>query len=89
MSNFQAKDVESWLVSQLSDYLKLKKDEIEVKEPFARYIMDSSVTVSMTEKLGKWLGVELEPTLFWEYPTIALVAQYLESIEHNSEDLVF
>jgi acyl carrier protein len=35
------------------------------------------------------LGVELEPTLFWEYPTIAQVARYLESLESNLEDFAF
>ncbi|PSB02438.1 acyl carrier protein [Merismopedia glauca] len=89
MDNFTIKEIESWLVSQLAEYLKVNSGEIEVSEPFARYIMDSSVAVSLTEKLGKWLGVELEPTLFWEYPTIAQVAQYLESFDCNLEDFAF
>jgi acyl carrier protein len=89
MSNFKAKEIENWLVCELAGYVKVNKDEIKVSEPFSRYIMDSSAAVSLTEKLGTWLGVELEPTLFWEYPTIAQVARYLESLESNLEDFAF
>jgi acyl carrier protein len=73
-----ASEIETWLVSQLATYLKINPDDIDIGEPFAHYKLDSSVAVSITGKLANWLGRELEPTLFWEYPTIEAVAQYLE-----------
>lgn len=74
-----ASEIETWLVGKLATYLKINPDDIDIEEPFAHYKLDSSVAVSLTGKLADWLGRELEPTLFWEYPTIESVAQYLES----------
>ena len=69
--------IENWLVSYLVLSLKIPSSEINIKEPFASYGVDSSVAVSATGELGEWLGLELEPTLFWEYPSIQTIAQYL------------
>jgi acyl-CoA synthetase (AMP-forming)/AMP-acid ligase II/acyl carrier protein len=65
------------LVSHLALSLKVSPDEIDIQEPFAAYGLDSAVAVSMTGELAQWTGCELEPTLFWEYPNIEALAQYL------------
>jgi acyl-CoA synthetase (AMP-forming)/AMP-acid ligase II/acyl carrier protein len=70
-------EIENWLISYLALYLKVPANEINISEPFANYGMDSSVAISATGELAQCLGLELEPTLFWEYPSIKAVAQYL------------
>lgn len=70
-------EIENWLISYLVLYLKVPANEINISEPFAKYGMDSSVAVSATGELAQYLGLELEPTLFWEYPSIKAVAKYL------------
>lgn len=70
--------IETWLISHLALYLKMPADEIDITEPLAAYGLDSSVAVSTTGELATWLGCELEPTLFWEYPSIEALTQYLE-----------
>jgi len=77
------KVIANWLVSHLALYLGLQADEIDLTEPFAHYGMDSSVAVSTTGELAEWLECELEPTLFWEYPSIEEVAKYL-AVEFHS-----
>lgn len=69
--------IQAWIVSHLAVYLKMQPDEIEIGETFARYGLDSSVAVSLTSELADWLGSELEPTLFWEYPSIEALAAHL------------
>lgn len=69
----------TWLISHLSIFLELSSDEIDIDEPFAAYGLDSSVAVNITFELGEWIGCELEPTLFWEYPNIESLAEYLEA----------
>ena len=69
--------IEHWLKSHIAVYLKVLPKNIDTKEPFTYYGLDSSVAVSTTSKLSEWLGCELEPTLFWEYPSITAVAEYL------------
>ncbi|QSJ17339.1 AMP-binding protein [Nostoc sp. UHCC 0702] len=74
---FTEEAIATWLVSHLASSLKVSPDEIDIQEPFAAYGLDSSVAVSMTGELAQWLGCELEPTLFWEYPNIEILADYL------------
>ena len=70
-------EIEVWLVSHLARHLNILPNEIGVNESFADYGLDSSVAVTITGDLAEWLGYELEPTLFWEYPNIKAIALYL------------
>ena len=76
-----ASEIETWLVEKLATYLKINPDDIDLEEPFAYYKLDSAVAVSLTNQLANWLNRDLEPILFWEYPTINAVTQYLESAD--------
>ena len=81
-----AEEIEAWLVSNLASHLNVLPDEINVNESFDDYGLDSSVAVSTTGDLAEWLGYELEPTLFWEYPNIKAIALYLaEESQSNSQ----
>ena len=65
------------MISHLSVYLNVQPHEIDPGETFARYGLDSSVAVSLTSELADWLSYKLEPTLFWEYPSIEVLAHHL------------
>lgn len=80
---FTEEEIQTWLISHLAMYLKIPLDEIDIQEPFTVYSLDSAVAVSMTSELGEWLGHELEITLFWEYPSIEILAQYLAEEYHT------
>ncbi|NMF65577.1 AMP-dependent synthetase [Brasilonema octagenarum UFV-E1] len=77
------KEIQTWLISHLALYLNIPPDEIDIQEPFTAYGLDSAVAVSMTGELGQWIGCELAIILFWEYPSIEILAQYLAE-EYNS-----
>ncbi|MGH2412975.1 MAG: acyl carrier protein, partial [Microcystaceae cyanobacterium] len=81
-NNSPQKIIEAWLILQLSVYLKIAPTDIDIKENLAQYGLDSAVAVSLIGELGKWLNCELEPTLFWEYPSIDSIAQYLAQEFH-------
>ncbi|MEH2078581.1 MAG: AMP-binding protein [Nostoc sp.] len=85
--NLTEKEIEAWLISHLAMYLKIPPDEIDIQESFAAYGLDSAVVVSMTGELGEWIGCELEITLFWEYPDIETLAQYLAEEYHSSPEI--
>jgi len=70
-------EIEAWLVSHLSRYLNVLPDEIDVNKSFSDYGLDSFIAISTTGDLAEWLGYEVEPTLFWEYPNIKNMALYL------------
>ncbi|MBW4574951.1 MAG: AMP-binding protein [Aphanothece sp. CMT-3BRIN-NPC111] len=69
--------IQDWLIEKLADALKIDRDEIDIKETFASYGLDSSVALTLTGELETWIGRELDPTLFWEYPNIKTVAEYV------------
>ena len=69
--------IQAWLVSYLAELLETDSDEIDATAPFDRYGLDSAATMSMTADLEEWLGLELEPMLFYDYPTIERLSQYL------------
>ncbi len=71
--------IEAWLVSRLSGLLGLDPAEIDIRQPFASYGLDSAQSVSLAGELETWLGRTLPPTLVWDYPTIEALARHLAS----------
>jgi len=76
-----AVEIERWLIGKLAEELGLKSDEIDVREPVSSYGVDSMTALTLTGDLEEWLGLTLSPTLAWDYPTVASLA------EHLSEEL--
>jgi acyl-CoA synthetase (AMP-forming)/AMP-acid ligase II/acyl carrier protein len=72
-------DIQTWMTANLALYLKISLDDIDLSEPFSHYGLDSSSAVSLAAELSSWLGCELDPTLFWEYPSIEALAHHLSS----------
>jgi len=72
-----AAEIQSWLVSQLSELLKVRTRDIDVREPFAHYGMDSAQAIGLSADLEDWLGRELPPTLVYDYPNIELLSRHL------------
>jgi acyl carrier protein len=69
--------IQDWLVNQLSMHLKVPTNTIDIHVPTAEYGLDSPVAVSLTGQLAIWLDLKLEPTLFWEFPTIEALTTHL------------
>ncbi len=71
-------DIQLWMTANLAMYLNVRPEEISTSEPFSNYGLDSSTALNLAAELSKWLGQELDPTIFWEYPSIESLAQHLE-----------
>ncbi|MGB7923762.1 MAG: aminotransferase class III-fold pyridoxal phosphate-dependent enzyme, partial [Pyrinomonadaceae bacterium] len=84
-----AQAIQDWLISELSERLGFSPDEIDIREPFTSYGLSSREAVVLSGDLESWLGRQLPPTLVWDYPSIASLAQYLAgdaSPSESSED---
>jgi len=79
-------EIQTWLITQVAERLKVNRRDVDIRKPFAHYGMDSVQAVSLSADLEDWLGRELSPTLAYEYPTIEALARYLagESISPAS-----
>jgi amino acid adenylation domain-containing protein len=69
--------IQSWLVRDLSRRLKIAPGEIDIREPFARYGLDSIGAVGLSGELENWLGRRFDPTLAYDYPSVAALAAHL------------
>lgn len=76
-------DIELWMVANLSLYLEVPSREISVSEPFSNYGLDSSAAFALAAELSNWLGQDLDPTIFWEYPSIEALAKHLSAAQNQ------
>ncbi|NJQ97442.1 MAG: acyl carrier protein [Hydrococcus sp. CSU_1_8] len=72
-------EIQTWLIYQLAERLKIEPDEIDIHEPFDNYNLDSAQALILLEKLEKWLQRKYNPILIFNYPTIAELAERLVS----------
>ena len=72
-----AERVESWLLTWMIERAAIPPDEVDRDKPFADYGLDSLTAVELSHQLEDWLGVEVVPTVAWNYPTPATLSKYL------------
>ena len=70
-------EIEDWMVFYIADLLEVDSSEINVKDPFDVFSLDSSMAIGLTGDLEDWLGCKLDPTLLYNYPTIQILAKHL------------
>jgi acyl carrier protein len=78
--------VESWLLNWLIERAAIPANEIHRDKPFAEYGLDSMTAVELSLELEDWLGVEVVPTVAWNYPTPSSLARYLALARAGMED---
>jgi acyl carrier protein len=80
-STLGAAAIEQWLIAHIAGLAKQDGDDIDVNQPFSHYALDSVATVGLTADLEDLLGLQLQPTLLWDYPTIASLARHLTTLQ--------
>ena len=70
-------EIQNWLVSYLSELLLIEAKEIDLTIPFDRYGLDSATAIGLTGDLEKWMAIELEPTLIYDYPSVEALSRHL------------
>jgi acyl carrier protein len=76
----------NWLVERVAYYLHKNTSEIQTDQPLAGYGLDSVYAVSLCGDLEDLLGMYVEPTLAWDYPTIDEIVGFLQqelAEQHN------
>ncbi|MGK7884103.1 MAG: acyl carrier protein [Crocosphaera sp.] len=70
--------IRTWLIKQVAQTLNIHSDEVDEGIPFERYGLESADIVAIMADLEDWLGCEIDdPTLMYEYPTIAELSEHL------------
>ncbi|MFG2648282.1 acyl carrier protein [Streptomyces sp. NPDC048436] len=69
-----------WLAQRLALYLGQSPDAIGLEVPLAAYGLDSVIALSLCGDTEDEYGVELDPTVVYDYPTIVELARHLAGI---------
>ena len=69
--------IQTWLITYLSQLLEIEPTTVDISHSFESYGLDSSTTIGLTADLEDWLGIELDPTLLYEYSNIEELSQHL------------
>lgn len=70
-------EITDWLIEKVAKEAKLKPENIATDAPFVGFGLDSIVIVTLVDDLEYWLNISLDPTIFWEYPTIEKLTDWL------------
>jgi acyl carrier protein len=77
MATRSREEIRVWLVGKLSEVLH-PDVPLDPARPLADFGLESRSVLGVTADLEDWLGVELDPTMFFDYPTIDELAAFLE-----------
>jgi acyl carrier protein len=69
--------IEAWLAAQIASVAGVEPEEIDPRQPFARYGLSSVEAVGIAGDLEDWTGLRLPATLTWDYPNVQALARYL------------
>ncbi len=69
--------IQSWLVDRIARRLRIPPEDLDPREPLARYGLDSLTAVQTAGELEQWLGRPLSPVLIYDHPTIESLARFL------------
>ena len=70
-------EIENWLRARIAAEINAQPGAIALNIPFANYGLDSIVIVTIVSDLEEQLKTSLDPTIFWEYPTIETLTEWL------------
>jgi iturin family lipopeptide synthetase A len=70
-------EIQNWVKNKISERLKMKTEDIDPRDSFDRYRLDSLAAIELTGELGEWLGRSVSPTLIYDYPSIEALACHL------------
>lgn len=69
--------IENWCQCYVANLLDTPVNKIDCDTEFDSFGLDSAMAVAMILELEERLGTEVSPSLLFDYPTIASLAEYL------------
>ncbi|MEM7132285.1 MAG: SDR family NAD(P)-dependent oxidoreductase [Chloroflexota bacterium] len=74
--------LQKWLLQWLANRLQISIQQVDPNKALADYGLDSMMATELIHQLEPWWQqpTELEPTLFWRYPTVSALVTHLTEI---------
>ncbi|UGT42564.1 acyl carrier protein [Nocardia yamanashiensis] len=70
-------EIIDWMVDRIAEFLEVPASSIDIELPFIELGLSSVQAIEISGNLEQWLGLELPPTLAYDYPTIEDAAGYI------------
>lgn len=67
-----------WLTACIADYRELQPSEIDKDAPLADLGLDSVYALTLCGDIEDHWGLETDPTVAWDFPTINTLAGHLQ-----------
>jgi len=77
-------DIRSWLTAYLAFLLEEEPQSINTELSFDSHGIDSAAAVSLVGDLEEWMGIELDPTIVYDYPSVTQLADFLMTRQERS-----
>lgn len=84
-----AEVIQGWIVDYVAQVLEIEPTQVDTRAAFDQYGLDSATTISLICHLEGLLGQELNPTLLYDLPSIAVLSQRLAANATPAIDLHF
>jgi acyl carrier protein len=68
-----------WLTARLASYLEVSAATIEPMVPLAEMGVDSVRALSLVGDVEAHFDIDVDPTLIFDYPTLAHIAEYINT----------
>jgi acyl-CoA synthetase (AMP-forming)/AMP-acid ligase II/alkylation response protein AidB-like acyl-CoA dehydrogenase/acyl carrier protein len=76
----RAREISAWLADWLGQAFDRPASDIGAADMFSEFGMDSVRAMMLISALEDWLGVDLPPTLIWDYPSVGAAARHLADL---------
>jgi acyl carrier protein len=74
-----AETISAWLTTCIADYRQVRPEEIDPDLQLADLGLDSVYALTMCGDIEDHFGLETDPTVAWDFPTINALAGHLHS----------
>jgi acyl carrier protein len=69
--------VTAWLTGRIAEYREIPASDVDPELPLAELGLDSVYVLSLCGDIEDRFGLEVEPTIAWDYPTVDALAAHL------------
>jgi acyl carrier protein len=81
-----AETISAWLTACIADYRQVAPEEIDPEVPLADLGLDSVYALTMCGDIEDRFGLETDPTVAWDHPTISALSGHLASRLASGDD---